>query len=88
VYRAHDSRLGRDVAIKVLPLELANDPDRLSRFDREARALAARASSSNRFCRAVSRPNACGNTLMATGRPSRTSRARYTFYEEGGCQVP
>ena len=41
VYRAHDSRLGRDVAIKVLPLELANDPDRLSRFDREARALAA-----------------------------------------------
>jgi serine/threonine protein kinase len=41
VYRAHDSRLGRDVAIKVLPLELADDPDRLSRFDREARALAA-----------------------------------------------
>ena len=41
VYRAHDSRLGRDVAIKVLPTELADDPDRLSRFDREARALAA-----------------------------------------------
>ena len=41
VYRAHDSRLGRDVAIKTLPLELANNPDRLSRFDREARALAA-----------------------------------------------
>jgi hypothetical protein len=41
VYRAHDSRLGRDVAIKVLPAELAKDPDRLSRFDREARALAA-----------------------------------------------
>ena len=41
VYRAHDTRLGRDVAIKVLPLELADDPDRLSRFDREARALAA-----------------------------------------------
>jgi serine/threonine protein kinase/Tol biopolymer transport system component len=41
VYRAHDSRLGRDVAIKVLPRKLANDPDRLSRFDREARALAA-----------------------------------------------
>jgi eukaryotic-like serine/threonine-protein kinase len=41
VYRAHDSRLGRDVAIKVLPTELAADPDRLSRFDREARALAA-----------------------------------------------
>ena len=41
VYRAHDSRLGRDVAIKVLPTGLADDPDRLSRFDREARALAA-----------------------------------------------
>ena len=41
VYRAHDSRLGRDVAIKVLPPNVANDPDRLSRFDREARALAA-----------------------------------------------
>ena len=41
VYRAHDSRLGRDVAIKVLPTALADDPDRLSRFDREARALAA-----------------------------------------------
>jgi serine/threonine protein kinase len=41
VYRAHDSRLGRDVAIKVLPTEVADDPDRLSRFDREARALAA-----------------------------------------------
>ena len=41
VYRARDSRLGRDVAIKVLPMEVAGDPDRLSRFDREARALAA-----------------------------------------------
>jgi eukaryotic-like serine/threonine-protein kinase len=41
VYRAHDNRLGRDVAIKVLPTEVADDPDRLSRFDREARALAA-----------------------------------------------
>jgi len=41
VYRAHDPRLGRNVAIKVLPLLLANDPDRLRRFEQEARAAAA-----------------------------------------------
>ena len=41
VYRARDSRLGRDVAIKVLPESLANDADRRARFEREARAVAA-----------------------------------------------
>jgi len=41
VYRAHDERLDRDVAIKVLPEEFAADPDRLNRFEREAKALAA-----------------------------------------------
>jgi eukaryotic-like serine/threonine-protein kinase len=41
VYRAHDQRLDRDVAVKVLPREFAQDPSRLSRFDREAKALAA-----------------------------------------------
>ena len=40
VYRAHDTRLGRDVAIKILPASLADDPDRLARFEREARVLA------------------------------------------------
>jgi len=38
VYRARDSRLGRDVAVKVLPGSLANDPDRLRRFEQEARS--------------------------------------------------
>ena len=41
VYRAHDARLGRDVAIKILPRAFTTNPERLARFDREARLLAA-----------------------------------------------
>ena len=41
VYRATDTKLGREVAIKVLPQELASDPERLDRFRREACTLAA-----------------------------------------------
>jgi serine/threonine protein kinase len=41
VYRARDTRLGRDVAIKVLQVEFAANPDRLRRFEQEARAVAA-----------------------------------------------
>jgi Tol biopolymer transport system component/predicted Ser/Thr protein kinase len=40
VYRARDTKLGRDVAIKILPAELSKDPERAARFDREARTLA------------------------------------------------
>jgi eukaryotic-like serine/threonine-protein kinase len=40
VYRARDERLERDVAVKVLPAAVAADPDRLARFEREAKALA------------------------------------------------
>src|ERR1700752_5443582 len=40
VYRATDAKLGRDVALKVLPAEMAQDPERLGRFRREAKALA------------------------------------------------
>jgi serine/threonine protein kinase len=40
VYRAKDTRLGRDVAIKVLPGSFGQDPERLARFEREARLLA------------------------------------------------
>jgi serine/threonine-protein kinase len=40
VYRARDSRLSRDVALKVLPEAFARDADRMLRFEREARVLA------------------------------------------------
>jgi predicted Ser/Thr protein kinase len=41
VYRTHDTRLDRTVALKVLPDSLANDPERRARFEREAKSLAA-----------------------------------------------
>jgi eukaryotic-like serine/threonine-protein kinase len=41
VYRARDTKLDRDVALKILPEAFASDPERLARFEREARTLAA-----------------------------------------------
>src|SRR5260221_14698011 len=41
VYRARDARLGREVAIKIVPPAVAESPDALARFEREAQALAA-----------------------------------------------
>src|ERR1700730_1098874 len=40
VYRARDTKLGRDVALKILPSEFTHDPDRVARFKREAQVLA------------------------------------------------
>jgi serine/threonine protein kinase len=41
VYRAHDEKLNREVAIKVLPVTFSQDPDRLRRFEQEAQAAGA-----------------------------------------------
>src|SRR5499425_2389958 len=59
VYKARDTRLDRTVAVKVLPSELASDPDRRSRFEREARAIAA-----------LSHPHIC--TIFDVGRENGT----------------
>jgi serine/threonine protein kinase len=49
VYRARDSRLNRDVALKILPAEVANDPARRQRFEQEATRVG-RAQSSQHRC--------------------------------------
>jgi serine/threonine protein kinase len=54
VYLAHDTRLDRDVALKVTPDLFAVDPDRLARFEREARVLASLTRSRRR-----TRPGSC-----------------------------
>jgi len=41
VYRARDAKLGRDVALKILPDAFVGDPDRVARFEREAQVVAA-----------------------------------------------
>lgn len=41
VYRARDTRLNRDVALKIMPVAVSSDPERLRRFEQEARAAAA-----------------------------------------------
>ena len=50
VYRAKDTRLGRDVAIKVLPASFAHDADRLRRFEQEAKATSCPGCRSCRRC--------------------------------------
>ena len=58
VYRARDTRLKRDVAVKVLPDAFANDVERLSRFQREAELLAA-LKRNPRFRTNLQMPNFC-----------------------------
>ena len=52
VYRARDMKLGRDVAIKILPGNFADDPERIARFQREAQVLAALNHQQSRNCTA------------------------------------
>jgi serine/threonine protein kinase len=67
VYRARDTRLDRDVALKILPESFASDPERLMRFEREAKALAT-LNKHRRHCRA--------------GRPARTPATLADFGAE------
>ena len=63
-YRARDTRLNRDVAIKILPEAFANDPDRHARFDREARLVSQ-----------LNHPNICAlYDISVAPNPSATSR--------------
>ena len=55
VYRARDMKLKRDVAIKILPEEFSRDPDRVSRFQREAEVLASRNGDASRSLTVMSR---------------------------------
>src|SRR5688572_32385261 len=63
VYRARDARLQRDVALKILPDHLTDDPERLARFQREAQVLAALAHANIAHIYAIEdAPTRIGNT--------------------------
>src|SRR5687767_10627213 len=68
VYRARDTRLGREVAIKILPAAFANDPNRLARLEREARLISQ-----------VNHPNVC--TLFHIGDASAPHETHFLVLE-------
>jgi len=78
VYRATDTKLNRDVAIKVLPDSFAADPDRLTRFTREAQLLASlnQRSILAPCGRSFPRPCRFGKTTMPGCRPEASKRIR------------
>ena len=59
VYLARDTRLGREVAIKVLPADLAGNPERLARVEREARTVAAEPRAAVRVARGAGGTGPC-----------------------------
>ena len=82
VYRATDTQLGRDVALKILPDAFAADPDRLARFRREAQVLASRPQKNRSWCVGMSfrcRPRSVPSrsmnsmVLYSVAEPSRSS---------------
>ena len=67
VYRARDTKLDRDVALKVLPEAFTADPDRLARFEREAKVLAS-------LTIPASAPSARADHLFITADPNHRGR--------------
>ena len=76
VYRARDTRLGRDVAIKVLPSHLSSDPELKERFQREARAISSL--NHGHICTLHDVGEHGGVTMMATGALSRRNKKSTT----------
>ena len=64
VYQAHDTKLRRDVAIKGLPEVFAHDPERLSRFQREAKLLASLNHTNNATIHDIEDSNGTSNPVM------------------------
>ena len=89
VYRATDTKLKRAVALKVLPDSFANDPDRLARFQREAKSSLAESSEHRPHLRpgAVGRRAARSSWNWSRGRRSLTASRRGRFPSMKRCPL-